>query len=72
MTIEEVHKFFQRAEEVAAIALRRVPTSVHHQAVAGRFRRYLAQARQWMLSGIGVSGYKSKVIPGQSHLIHPC
>jgi hypothetical protein len=62
MTIEEVHKFYLRAEEVTARALRRVPTSVHHRAVAGHFRRYLAQARQWMHFGTGVSGYKSKDI----------
>src|SRR5690242_3240238 len=62
MTIEEVHKCFQRAEEVTAIGLCRVPPSVHYQAVAGHFRRYMDQARQWMLSGTGVSGYKSKDI----------
>src|SRR5260221_13420562 len=45
MTIDEVHKCFQLAEEVTARGLRRGPPSVHPQAVAGHVRRSLEQAR---------------------------
>jgi hypothetical protein len=46
MTIDEVHKSFQRAEELTARGLRRGPPSVHHHAVAGHFRRSMDQARR--------------------------
>jgi hypothetical protein len=62
MTIEEVHKFFQRAEEVTARGLRRgLPLCITKQLLV-IFGATLTMQGKWMLSDTGVSGYKSKDI----------
>jgi hypothetical protein len=58
MTIEEVHKFFQRAEEVTA---RGLPLCITKQLLY-IFGATLTKQGEWMLTDTGVSGYKSKDI----------